>query len=189
LFTSQLWTQYFPDVPNNQLDWLYQFDEPILRQALQITADKDHKGRFKERTSEDIGRYVFSVAKRLSTKVLPVSVDMVFSDDLITLADSQRFLGLLQPCGGCLVFTSGKGVYGRFKIDGRAVGAHVFAFFHSKFGRLPEQGELKSLDVAHSCNQPRCCRPAHLSLTTRKVNLWQRDILALQPITEQLPVY
>jgi hypothetical protein len=189
LFTSQLWTQYFPDVPTTQLDWLYQFDEPTLRKALEITSAKDRNGRFKERTSDDLGKYCFAVAKRLSTKVLPVSVSMVFADYLITPADSQRFLGLLAPCGECLIFTSGKGVYGRFKIDGRAIGAHVFAFFNSNFGRLPEQAEPKSLDVAHSCNQPRCCRPAHLSLTTRKVNLWQRDVLAYHPITEKLPVF
>jgi hypothetical protein len=189
VFTEILWGQFFPDITNTQLTWLEQFDEPTLRKALEITAAKDKTGKFTNRTANDIGKYTFAVAKRLSTKVMPVSVDMVFSDDLITLADSQRFLGLLAPCGQCLVFTSGRGVYGRFKVAGRAMGAHVFAFFNSNFGRLPDQGELDGLHIAHSCNQPRCCRPEHLSLTTRKVNLWQRDCLALQPITENLPVY
>ena len=190
MFTQRLWGQFFPDITNTQLAWLEQFDEPTLRKALEITASKDKSGRFTKRTSDNLGKYVFAVAKRLSTKVMPVSVNMVFSDYLVTPTDTQRFLGLLQPCGECLIFTSGRGVYGRFKIDGRAVGAHVFAFFNSTFGRMPDAGELKSLNIAHSCNQPRCCRPDHLSLTTRKVNLWQRDILAYQqPITEKLPVF
>jgi hypothetical protein len=175
---ESLWGQFFPDITNSDLQWLYRYDESVLVRALSITQAKDRAGRFAKRTARDIGRYVNAVARKLSTKVATVSIDLTL-DYQISSDDSARFNAKLEQCGQCLIFVAGQGVYGRFKVDGTAWGAHVFAFFNAAYGQLPSQNDLIGLQIAHSCNQPRCCNPNHLRLTTRSVNLLERDLSML----------
>jgi hypothetical protein len=174
-----VWDVFFPDVPNDDFGWFERFPEDLLIRALGITKEKDQRNRFVLRTASHIGRYVSGVAKKLVKHAVTVNLDILV-DYKVTPKDVQRFESKLQPDGDCLLFASGdKGIYGRFKAGGMSWGAHVFAYFNCHFGQLPCSNELRSLNIAHSCNQPRCCNPPHLRLTTRGVNLWERDVQAL----------
>ena len=59
--------------------------------------------------------------------------------------------------------------YGRFRFGGTHLGSHVAAF------RDHYQQETGDLSVLHSCDNPRCCNPAHLSLDTHQENMRQRN--------------
>jgi hypothetical protein len=60
--------------------------------------------------------------------------------------------------------TDGNG-YGKLKVDGRDVGTH-------RISCEIAQGEIPAgLSVLHSCDNPPCCNPAHLSSGTRRKNL------------------
>ena len=55
--------------------------------------------------------------------------------------------------------------YGSFFLSGRRVGAHRVAWILTH-GSVPE-----GLDVLHSCDNPPCCNPRHLSVGTHDRNL------------------
>lgn len=55
--------------------------------------------------------------------------------------------------------------YGRFKIGGRTVLAHRFAF-ELEHGAVPV-----GMCVCHRCDNPLCCNPAHLFLATHAQNM------------------
>ena len=57
--------------------------------------------------------------------------------------------------------------YGRFHIDGKYHLAHRW-MYKEWYGVDP--GDL---DVLHSCDNPRCCNPTHLSLGTHQENMRQ----------------
>ena len=78
---------------------------------------------------------------------------------------SQRFDAFLidVPFTGCRIFmgnissTSG---YGRFKVNGKTVSAHRFAYWRH-FGVIPKP------EIHHECNNPLCCEPSHLRAVTK----------------------
>ena len=63
----------------------------------------------------------------------------------------------------CLV----NGGYGAFRLKGKTQRAHRIAYFLMK-------GELiAGLELLHSCNNPKCCNPAHLRQGTHTENMQQ----------------
>ena len=66
----------------------------------------------------------------------------------------------LTPNGECMEWTGTRNErgYGGLRVDGRLVKAHRFAY-ELTCGPIPD-----GLDVLHSCDNPPCCNPAHLSV-------------------------
>lgn len=89
-----------------------------------------------------------------------------------------RIYARCEVSGDCILWTgptSGKGRgggYGRLSFGGVTSSVHriVFAIV---FGPIPPR---KQID--HTCNNRRCCNPAHLSLKTHKQNQKARDARA-----------
>lgn len=85
---------------------------------------------------------------------------------------SERFLSktVEMDCGyatKCLVFTGakGKGGYGNFWDGARYRNAHCVAY-ELFVGPIPT-----GHDVMHSCDNPSCCNPRHLSTGSRAQNM------------------
>jgi len=68
---------------------------------------------------------------------------------------------------GCWEWTASKfrEGYGKFKMDGRSVGAHRWAYEHLR-GPIPPE-----LVCDHLCRNPGCVNPAHIELVTQKENI------------------
>ena len=83
----------------------------------------------------------------------------------------QRFYSYVQITPTCWLWTGtfythlGKPTYGQFWLEGKRTGAHR-ASYRLHVGPIPA-----GLDVMHSCDNPPCVNPAHLSPGTRKQNL------------------
>jgi hypothetical protein len=83
----------------------------------------------------------------------------------------QRFLekvesGLPNECWNWTASTTGKG-YGQIKIPSTRKQAYSHRLaYELAYGEIPK-GKM----VLHSCDNPRCCNPAHLSVGTCKDNL------------------
>jgi hypothetical protein len=97
----------------------------------------------------------------------------------ITPEDRLRFAVMLKIDGSHMVWTGAQnGTYGQFKFRSASkehpqyvVQAHIFAYFNTHSLYLPSPGELKGLDVGHTCTNHLCCEPLHLYLGTHAANM------------------
>jgi hypothetical protein len=175
----ELWEKYFPDVTLNKSFWFEHSKPSLFQEALIIASEKDKQGRFRTRTQDDIGPYVNAVIRNLKEKhrssTTVMQLDITVEAYKITDKDKQRFKKKLVPAGDCLLFgkLNNKKDYKRFHVNGRLVGAHVFAFYADQ-GHLPDSGHLRGLEIAHSCGTPNCCNKEHLKLASKAVNLAER---------------
>jgi hypothetical protein len=182
----KLWSKYFPDISLTETRWFETEHIALLEDAFQIAAKKD-RTEFEAFDEENIGKYIKGVLRKLKRsstvrndgKDFLVSTKVWFQADYkITEEDRTRFKSRLVPSGDCLLYDGGRstGEYARFRVAGRTVYAHVFAYF-SEVGYLPRSrglGGSNGLQVAHQCRQRTCCNASHLRLTTKAVNLLQR---------------
>lgn len=60
--------------------------------------------------------------------------------------------------------------YGRFKVGGKLVLPHRFAY-ELKHGPLMPNGSYHGTVVRHRCDNPRCVNPAHLSIGDQRANV------------------
>lgn len=77
-----------------------------------------------------------------------------------------RILARVEIVGACWLWTGAVEThmgYGRVGIEGRVWAVHRFVQAMS--------GESIDGDVMHTCDTPRCCRPAHLVTATHAVNM------------------
>lgn len=86
----------------------------------------------------------------------------------------KRFWDKVRKTPECWLWIGAKtggdrGGYGNFALGGRNRGAHIIAYT-LMYGPIPE-----GLCVCHSCDNPICVRPTHLSLKTHKGNMDDRD--------------
>lgn len=93
-------------------------------------------------------------------------------------SDRQRFWAKVargQP-GECWPWKAGTGDrgYGRFKIGSRLYLSHRIAYTLEK-GPIPTGSGYHGAVIMHSCDNPPCCNPAHLSLGTHTDNV--RDMV------------
>jgi hypothetical protein len=86
---------------------------------------------------------------------------------------TERFWQWVDTSSGdCWTWTGGSttGGYGKFWLNGRTISAHRVSYV-MHFGTIPD-----GLLVLHSCDNPPCVRPDHLSLGTYRDNA--RDSMA-----------
>jgi len=79
----------------------------------------------------------------------------------------ERFWEKVRKSDGCwewIAYTNPDG-YGHFRVDGRIVRAHRWAYEHL-VGPIPS-----GLDLDHRCRVRHCVNPAHLEPVTRKENI------------------
>lgn len=85
-------------------------------------------------------------------------------------ASEKRFLAKLDKSGDCWLWKAAKtrGGYGHFRINTPKgwimLRAHVYS--HWRYNSGSGEGN----EVMHSCDNPSCCNPKHLSLGTTKQN-------------------
>lgn len=69
---------------------------------------------------------------------------------------------------GCMEMQSGldRCGYGRFKINGRSLGAHKISYIlhHGDY-------DQDNLEIMHSCDNPKCINPDHLSVGSHSENI------------------
>ncbi len=80
----------------------------------------------------------------------------------------------LERAGSCLEYIRGrdKNGYGRITINSKKVGAHQLAWVLCSGRFIPPGNRVV---IRHSCDNPPCCNPDHLSLGTQKENARDRD--------------
>jgi hypothetical protein len=77
-----------------------------------------------------------------------------------------RFWAKVEKTDTCWVWSAAKiSGYGAFKLDGRAIRAHRFAY-ELLVGPVPE-----GLPLDHLCRNRACVNPAHLEPVTHRVNI------------------
>lgn len=92
----------------------------------------------------------------------------------ISRADRLRFWAKVERCGDdeCWPWigaVSGKG-YGRFKMGPRLYSTHRIAY-ELETGTIPRMKDGFPAEIMHSCDNPPCCNPRHLSVGTRSENM------------------
>jgi hypothetical protein len=64
--------------------------------------------------------------------------------------------------------------YGRFKVHGKLISAHHFAWLLIR-GPIPEYEGYHGTVLRHGCDNPRCCNPFHLRAGTQLDNVRDMD--------------
>lgn len=83
----------------------------------------------------------------------------------------DRFFSKVNKTDGCWEWTAHTlyNGYGRFSIHGKTSYSHRVSW-------LIEHGEWPSSHVMHTCDNPACVRPDHLSLGNMTTNMHDRDV-------------
>lgn len=83
------------------------------------------------------------------------------------IAAAERFELYVDRSEGCWLWrgTIGAGGYGQIRVDGVKIQAHRFSYEHHR-GPIPT-----GLHVMHSCDNPPCVNPEHLSVGSRSDNM------------------
>lgn len=96
-----------------------------------------------------------------------------------------RFWAKVDRRGGlfaCWPWTAAasKEGYGRFKLNGKLWSAHRIAA-SLREGGIPESDSYHGFVVMHSCDNPACCNPAHLLISTQAENVRDMDKKGRRP--------
>ena len=96
-------------------------------------------------------------------------------DSLIITARfwSKVDVGLKSQCWSWKGGTSDAG-YGRFKLDGKLVSPHRFAYEQLN-GPIPEGSGYHGTVVRHQCDTPACVNPYHLQIGSQRENVADMD--------------
>ena len=182
-----LWQSHIPNISLTETGFFEGFGLALLDQAFRITADKIKKDRFEVLDEKNVGKYAMGVIRELRQR-RPIKKTgdrwcigcevWMEADYEISDKDKERFKSQLEQSGECLLFKGATttGGYRKFWVNGRSIGAHIFAYF-SEIGYLPAAnalGGVNGLQVAHSCLNRFCCNARHLRLTTKGINLAER---------------
>lgn len=91
------------------------------------------------------------------------------------LNDELRFVAKVRVVDGCWLWIGYKknGGYGEFRLNGRSVQAHRYAW-EVVNGPIPPGLVLDHDNPLYGCGNPACCNPRHLDLTTDAVNAQRR---------------
>lgn len=101
------------------------------------------------------------------------------------LRAEERFWLAVDTSGDCWLWTKAtdRDGYGKILVDGKRIGAHRLSYL-LHYGEIPN-----GLHVMHTCDNPPCVRPEHLTLGTMADNI--RDSIAKgrfwanRPLTEE----
>jgi hypothetical protein len=64
--------------------------------------------------------------------------------------------------------------YGRFKVGAGLISPHVFAYEYF-YGKPIDRPGYHGAVIRHTCDNPRCCNPAHLIAGTQAANIEDMD--------------
>ncbi|MGH7723424.1 MAG: HNH endonuclease [Candidatus Dormibacteria bacterium] len=104
--------------------------------------------------------------------VSAVTAHRIASGKTVGLTAVERFNRYFIRGDGCWEWIGGctANGYGNFKVDGRQVGAHRFAWEQVHGEPVPT-----GLEVCHTCDNPSCVRGDHLFLGTTQDNAVDRQ--------------
>ena len=91
------------------------------------------------------------------------------------LTTSQRFFHYVEFTDSCWLWRGALAHgYGRFRVEGRLVGAHRYAYEFC-VGPIPD-----GLQIDHLCRVRHCVNPDHMEPVTQRVNILRGEGLAAQ---------